>query len=80
MGRVFRAQHLRMKRDVAIKFLSPELLDNKSARQRFQREVEAAARLHHSHIVSAFDADEVEGHFFQVTEFIKRRLLRLRRV
>lgn len=44
MGQVFRAVHPRMKRDVAIKVLPPNLLQSSEAIARFEREVEAAAR------------------------------------
>lgn len=45
MGTVYKARHRRMKRIVAVKVLAASLGDNKSFVQRFQREVETAARL-----------------------------------
>src|SRR5437016_3610276 len=56
MGQVFKAQHRRMKRIVAIKLLPPAVSKDESAIKRFQREVEAAARLEHPNIVTAYDA------------------------
>ena len=44
MGEVFRAQHLRMKRDVVIKILPEDRTQSLTAQKRFQREVEAAAQ------------------------------------
>ncbi|MCH7728223.1 MAG: SUMF1/EgtB/PvdO family nonheme iron enzyme, partial [Planctomycetes bacterium] len=70
MGRVFKARHQRMKRDVAIKVLAPWLLPSKAARDRFQREVEAAGQLNHPNIVSAYDADEANGQVFLAMEFV----------
>ena len=70
MGRVFRASHRRMNRDVAIKVLSPTLVTSDEARQRFQREVEAAAKLTHPNIVAAYDADEAGGHVFLAMELV----------
>jgi len=66
MGQVFRARHRRMDRVVAIKVLSKKLLDSPDAVARFQREVKAAARLAHPHIVTAYDADEAGGMHFLV--------------
>lgn len=57
MGAVYKALHRRMKRLVALKVLSPDLTRTDESIQRFQREVEAAARLEHPNIVTAFDAD-----------------------
>src|SRR5262249_38422027 len=68
MGAVYKAEHRRMKRIVAIKMLPPNLLQNPAAVARFQREVEAAARLRHPHIVAADDADEANGVHFLVME------------
>jgi serine/threonine protein kinase/formylglycine-generating enzyme required for sulfatase activity len=73
MGRVYRAWHRRMKRAVALKVVAPELLRSPAARARFQREVEAVARLSHPHIVSAFDAAEDCGRHFLVMEYVAGR-------
>ncbi|MGE3806090.1 MAG: serine/threonine-protein kinase, partial [Gemmataceae bacterium] len=70
MGVVFKAQHRRMKRTVALKVLSPKITSNPTAVQRFQREVEAAAKLSHPNIVAAYDADEDKGVHFLVMEFV----------
>src|SRR5438552_2108443 len=56
MGRVYKAVHQTMGRFVALKVLAPELTKTEKARDLFQREVKAAARLNHPNIVTAFDA------------------------
>src|SRR5687768_10205458 len=68
MGRVFKAHHKRMKRVVAIKTLPPSVTKDATALGRFQREVEAAAKLTHANVVAAFDADEADGVHFLVME------------
>lgn len=73
MGQVFKAQHRRMKRVVALKVLPPSVTKQPHAVQRFQREVEAAARLAHANIVTAFDADEANGVHFLVMEHVEGR-------
>ncbi len=70
MGVVLKAEHRRMKRLVAIKVLSPAVTKTEILLQRFQREVEAAARLTHPNIVQAFDADELHGLHFLVMEYV----------
>jgi formylglycine-generating enzyme required for sulfatase activity len=71
MGRVFKACHRRMKRVVALKLLAPDLLRSAQARLRFQREVEAVARLSHPNIVAAYDADEAAGRHFLAMEYVE---------
>lgn len=70
MGMVFKARHRRMHRLVAIKVLSPSLVKKPELLERFHREVRAAARLSHPHVVTAHDADEVRGTHFLVLEFV----------
>ncbi len=75
MGRVYKAEHRRMKRTVAVKVLSPELLRSPAARARFASEVEAIARLASPNIVAAFDAGEAAGRDFLVMEYVEGRNL-----
>lgn len=71
MGHVFRAEHLRMARTVAVKVLSAELTRKPGAIERFHREVKAAARLTHPRIVTAHDADEFNGTHCLVMERVE---------
>jgi len=70
MGVVYKAQHRRMKRLVAIKVLSREQVRSADQVARFQREVEAVSRLSHPNIVTAYDADECDAGHFLVMEFV----------
>ncbi len=73
MGMVLKAEHKRMKRVVAIKFLSPSVTKTPDAVRRFDREVEAAAKLDHVNIVAAYDADEVDRTHFLVMQYVDGR-------
>ena len=57
MGAVYKAEHRLMERLVALKVISPALLKNAAAVERFQREFKSAARLSHPNVVTAFDAE-----------------------
>ena len=69
MGKVFKARHNTMNRVVALKVVASALVKTGQAQQLFQREVQAAARLMHPNIVTAYDANEVDGRLFLVLEF-----------
>jgi serine/threonine protein kinase/WD40 repeat protein len=73
MGQVFKAQHKHMKRLVAIKLLPAALTQDEAAIRRFQREVEAAARLVHANIVQAYDASVQRGVWYLVLEYVDGR-------
>lgn len=70
MGLVVKARHRVMQRLVAIKLLSTTTMKSTDAVRRFHREVEAAARLNHPNIVTAFDADQANGTHFLVMEYV----------
>lgn len=71
MGQVYKARHKTMKREVALKVISPAVVKDETSRRRFQREVEAAAQLNHPNIVTAHDAGEFKGTHYLVMEYIR---------
>ncbi len=73
MGVVLKAQHRRMNRLVAIKVLPGSAMKNPTAVERFRREVQAAARLVHPNIVTAFDAGQHQGMHYLVMEYVEGR-------
>ena len=61
MGVVYRATHLGLEREVALKVIARELADRDGFRERFLRESRLAARLDHPSVVPIFDSREVDG-------------------
>jgi serine/threonine protein kinase/HEAT repeat protein len=77
MGAVYRAEHRRMERPVALKVINPALMRHPATVERFQQEVRTAARLHHPNIVTAYDADQAGNpplHFL-VMEYVEGQSL-----
>src|SRR5438046_2416495 len=71
MGVVFSARDERLKRQVAIKVLPPELAFREEIRLRFLREAETAARLSHPHIVPIHSVGEgPDGLVYFVMAFV----------
>jgi serine/threonine protein kinase len=61
IGVVYKAEDLRLKRTVALKFLLPHLVSDDAVKQRFLREAQAAAALDHSNICTIYEIDEQDG-------------------
>lgn len=71
MGVVYEAKQVSLGRRVALKVLSGTLGISSQAILRFKREAEAAARLHHSNIVSVYSIGEQDGVHFYAMELIE---------
>jgi serine/threonine-protein kinase len=70
MGIVYLARDRRLKRQVAIKLLPPELAFRSEIRSRFLREAETAAQLSHPSIVPIYSVDEKDGLVYFVMAFV----------
>ncbi|MFV1987732.1 MAG: protein kinase [Gemmatimonadota bacterium] len=72
---VYLAEDLKLGRRVAIKVLRPEHSTEAGA-QRFEREVEVAARLHHPHLLPLLDSGFECGYSYYVMPFVEGESLR----
>jgi len=76
MGEVYRAKDPRLKREVAVKVLSAEVLGDAERLKRFQREAEAISALNHPNILSVYDTGSENGTPYIVSELIEGESLR----
>jgi serine/threonine-protein kinase len=77
MAIVYRGIDRSLKRTVAIKVLHKHLADYQEARDRFEREAQAVAKLRHENILEIFDyAAKEESEAYIVTEFIDGQTLK----
>jgi eukaryotic-like serine/threonine-protein kinase len=70
MGVVYEAVHEPLGRRVALKLLPGIDLANPTARERFRREAQMTARLHHANIVQILEVGEYHGQPFLALEFV----------
>src|SRR5688500_6871757 len=71
MGLVYRAEHILMKKVVALKLLHTELGNVDDAPRRFEREAQSASRLNHPNIIAVTDFGRAAtGQLFLVMEYV----------
>jgi Protein kinase domain len=71
MGVVFRAKHLQLNTEVALKFIRTELASNPDVATRFAREARAASRLKSLHANRVLDLERLsDGRPFMVLEYV----------
>jgi tetratricopeptide (TPR) repeat protein/tRNA A-37 threonylcarbamoyl transferase component Bud32 len=70
MGVVYKAEDTKLKRTVALKFLSPQSLGSKEEQSRFVHEAQAAAALDHSNICTVYEINEAEGKSFIAMAYV----------
>ena len=71
MGEVFEATDLTLHRNVAVKLLSPSLVQEEPARARFLREARALAQVNSPHVVAVYDAGEDDERPYLVMELVE---------
>ena len=77
MGSVYLAEHVQLRRKVAVKILHAELSRLPEVVARFEREAVAAANIDHPNVAAAFDFGSLaDGTFFLALEYVEGDCLR----
>jgi tetratricopeptide (TPR) repeat protein len=76
MGLVYRAAHVGLRRQVAVKILHPSLAASPEVRNRFEREALAVGKIDHPNCVSVYDVGRLpDGALYLAMELLEGRAL-----
>jgi len=76
MGSVYKADHLKLLVQVALKVLRPSLASSRTQIERLKREAQLAARLSHPNVVKSLDVGESNGFHYLAMEFVEGETVR----
>ena len=76
MADVWLAEDAHLQRQVALKVLHSRFAQDREFVERFRREAESAAGLHHPNVVAVFDRGEVDGTYYIAMQYLEGRSLK----
>ena len=83
VGTVYRAHDLEIDVDVALKIISPKLLQSREEKKKFLVEIRGVRKVNHPNVVRLYDEDQDEDYVFFTMQLLEglnlRKIIRLRR-
>ncbi len=76
MGEVYLARDERLGRQLALKILLPQFVEDAARIERFAREARAVSALNHPNIVTVYDVGQADGRHFIAMEYVAGQTLR----
>ena len=76
MGVVYKGEDTKLKRTVALKFLTPQIVGSEEEKTRFVHEAQTTAALDHPNICTAYEIDEADGQPFIAMGYVEGQSLK----
>ncbi len=70
MGKVFRVEDKKIKEEVALKLIKPEIAADKKTIERFSNELKFARKIAHRNVCKMYDLGEEEGTYYITMEYV----------
>ncbi len=76
MGQVYRVYDKKIKGEIALKFIKPEISSSKNTIERFRNELKLAREISHRNICRMYDLNEEDGAYFITMEYVPGETLK----
>jgi serine/threonine-protein kinase len=76
MGRVYRVEDTKLKQEVALKIIKPEIAKDKKTIERFRNELKLAREIAHRNVCRMYDLNEEKGIHYITMEYVRGEDLR----
>jgi serine/threonine-protein kinase len=70
MGKVYRVEDKKIKEEVALKLIKPEIASDKKTIERFSNELKIARKIRHKNVCGMYDLDEKNGTYYITMEYV----------
>jgi len=70
MGKVYRVEDKKIKEEVALKLIKPEIASDKKTIERFRNELKIARKIRHKNVCAMFDLGEEKGNHYITMDYI----------
>ncbi len=71
MGRVYRAEDTKLKQEIALKLIKPEIAKDKKTIERFRNELRTARNIRHKNVCGMYDLGEEQGTHYITMEYVR---------
>ncbi len=71
MGKVYRVEDIKLKQEIALKLIKPEVASDKKTIERFRNELRTARNIRHKNVCGMFDLGEERGTHFITMEYVR---------
>jgi len=71
MGKVYRVEDTKLKQEVALKLIKPEIAQDKKTIERFKNELKLGRNIRHKNVCGMFDLAEADGEHFITMEYVR---------
>ena len=70
MGRVYRVEDIKLKQEIALKLIKPEIAYDKKMLERFNHDLKTARKISHRNVRRMYDLGDDEGTHFITMEYV----------